>query len=160
MDVAYINPFINSVQTVFKDMVHVSCVVGKPFLKREGHRFHVLYSHAATVQLSGAVSGMISLAFAQPVALSLAAAFAGETFERVNADCSDALAELVNVVAGAAKKEMPGGQVKLSIARLLRTIDVDYPPGVAVIVLPFDTDKGRLVMEVALQRAPEPAKKA
>lgn len=151
MDVAYINPFISSVLRVFKNMVHVHCIVGKPFLKRGGHRFHLLYSHAAAIQLSGAVCGMISLDFAEPVALSVAAAFAGEAFTCVNAHCADALAEIVNVVAGAAKKEMPGGQVSLSIAQLIRTHHMNYPPGVTVIVIPFDTNKGRLVMEVALQ---------
>jgi CheY-specific phosphatase CheX len=151
MDVAYVNPFIASVTHVFKEMVHVSCQVGKPFRKRDGHRFYPLYSHAATVEFSGPVSGMIALDFAQPVALSLASTFAGEEFGKVDANCADALAEIVNVVAGAAKKQMPCGQVSLSIARLQRTSNVTYPPDTPILAIPFDTDRGRMVMEVALR---------
>ena len=107
--------------------------------------------------MSGAISGMIALSFAQPVALSLAEAFAGEQFSSVNEDCADALSEIVNIVAGVAKKEIRVGQVTLSIAELMRTYKMHYPPGLSIIVIPFDTSKGRLVMEVAVwpsQNAP------
>ena len=154
MDVAYINPFISSIRCTLKDMAHVSCIVGAPFRKRDGHRFHLLYSHAAIIRLSGPVTGLIAMDFAQPVALALATAFAGEEFRTVTEDCADSLRELINVVAGAAKRQMPGGQIEMSIAELVRTHEMHYPPGVAIIVIPFDTDHGRLVMEVALQQTP------
>jgi len=150
MNVAFINPFLLATKDVFDKMVHVSFVQGKPALRRPDDRIFKLYSVSASIGLSGAVSGVAVLSLAEPVAIALASGLSGQAVEQLTPESMDALAELMNMVAGSAKSRMPCGQVQLTVPTMLYTKDVVYPPGAPVILIPFDTEHGRFVIEVGL----------
>jgi chemotaxis protein CheX len=152
MDVAYINPFIRAIREVFTSMVKVPFTIGKPHLKDHGERMHKLYKISAVIGLSGNTTGQVVLSLSEPVAFALSTAIAGCTIKEIGPDCFDALAEITNMIAGAAKKELPGGQVTLTIPTLLETQDVVYPTKDPVITMPLDTPAGRFVLEVSLRK--------
>ena len=150
MDVAYINPFIAGIREVFDSMVKMPFSIGRPRLRQCDERLHKFYSISAVIGLSGSVSGVFVLNLAEGVAIALAGALAGIEPLSLDADCLDALAEIANMIAGAAKKRLPAGQINISVPTLLRTNDVVYPTAMPILALPVDAPKGRFMIEVAM----------
>ena len=155
MDVLIINPFIVATRAVFDRMVKLPFKIGKPYLKRADDRLYKLYKVAATIGFSGGGTGICVLNLSEPTAFALAGGLTGTTPDKLNADCLDAIGEIANMIAGGAKKDLPGGQIRMSTPKILRTHQVIYPPGLPVIAIPADTGAGRFVIEVAF-RANEP----
>ena len=154
MNVAYINPFLASTRSVFETMVRAKLSLGAPALKRAEDRLFKLYTVSAMIDLSGAVVGRVVVSFSPTVAYAVGGALAGRSFDRVDEDLMDALGEIANMIAGGAKTSMPqGGNVQISTPRVIPAHAVTYPPGVPVIVLPFDTTAGRFVIETAIRPA-------
>ena len=74
MDVRFINPFIVATQHVFKTMIMVDTIIGKPFLKDgDGPETEVL----ALIGLSGDAIGSIMLCFPTATAVGIASALSG-----------------------------------------------------------------------------------
>ena len=151
MNVAYINPFLTATTNVFQTMVKMPIRLGKPCLRDESQRLYKLCPLSAVIALSGAANGVVVMCLTPRVALTMASALAGRTFEKVDDEVRDALGEIVNMIAGSAKKDLPGGLVTISTPRLVDTAQVAYPAGRPVISIPFDTSVGRFIIEVSLK---------
>ena len=152
MDVGLINPFVVSSRQVFDMMIHLPLTLGKPFLRTHGSPN---YTVSAIIGLGGAVTGCIVLGFSAPVALALASGLTNAPITALNADCVDALGEIVNMIAGSAKKELPGGLNTLSIPNvILGSHKIQYPTGVPIIVLPCQSTAGAFTIEVAIHKNP------
>lgn len=152
MDVAYINPFIVATRIVFDTMIHVPFMLGRPHLRERAMSSCAI---TATIQLSGPVSGAVVLCLPESVAMALASGFSGTTCSKLDADCLDALGEMVSMISGNAKKDFPAGGVTISTPKV-STSGVIYPQGNPVIVIPCTTSKGKLALEVALRTPPPP----
>ena len=157
MKVAYINPFITGTREVFDAMVKMPFQVGKPRLREPDERLHKLYSVSVVIGLSGAVSGVLVMSLAEPVALALATSLTDAPATGLDQDCFDALAEIANMIAGSAKKRLPQGQISITVPTLLRTEDVFYPSGQPILILPFDCPSGRFILEIAMADVPQRA---
>ena len=152
MDVNYINPFIMSSRKVFDLMIKVPLTIGKPHLRNDDDG---KYAVSAVIGLGGAVTGCVILGFSQRVALALAGGLAGTSFATVDRDCVDALGEIVNMIAGHAKTELPGGLSTLSVPNVITGEHrVQYPTGIPPIVIPCQTQAGPFAIEVAIQKTP------
>jgi CheY-specific phosphatase CheX len=154
MDVNYINPFLASTRNVFDKMIHVSFSLGKPYLKRPQERLHKLFQTSASIVLSGPGDGLIVFHLTRGAALALASGISGGAITAMDADCFDALGEIVSMIAGGAKKDLPGGQFSISTPKILRAYAIQYPANIPVIAIPADTGVGRFLLEVAV--APRP----
>lgn len=151
MDVAFINPFICATRNVFDTMVRVPVMFGRPYLLPRETKVDTLYPISAAIGMSGSAVGLVVLSLSETVALALASGLAQTTFTQMDTDSYDALAEIINMIAGNAKKDLPGGQTKLTVPTLLPTQDVVYPPRRPIIVIPFDTGVGRFLICIALR---------
>src|SRR5689334_7350274 len=96
-------------------MVRVPFCTGKPRSREPGERPEKLYCISVVVGLSGAVRGVLVMSLAEPVALALVTALCGDAAKDLNADAMDALMEIANMIAGAAKRRIPQGQVELTV---------------------------------------------
>ena len=152
MDVRHINPFVQATSHVLSTMLKVTPQMREPHLKDEGARLPALYQVAASIALTGGVTGLFVLALPKPAALSLASALAGEEMKELNADCCDALGELANMIAGNAKKSL-APNVKISLPAVAHPTKINYPPNQPVLVIPFDTPAARFIVEVSISRA-------
>ena len=150
MDVNFINPFIMSSRKVFDLMIKVPLTIERPHLRKpeDGN-----YAVSAVIGLGGAVTGCVILGFSQRTALALAGGLAGTSFTSIDSDCVDALGEIVNMIAGHAKTELPGGLSTLSVPNVI-TGDhrVQYPTGIPPIVIPCMTQAGPFCIEVAIRK--------
>jgi chemotaxis protein CheX len=160
MDVSYLNAFIKATRDVFATMVHVPLTFSKPRLKANDERLHKLYKVSAVISLAGPVAGQVVLTLSEDVAIALASGMSGEKLVALDDNCLDALAEIINMIAGNAKKELSSDAVMLTIPRLARPQDVQHEKGAPVIVIPFDTPHGRFLIEVSVGAAKSKAARA
>ena len=100
MDISHINPFIEAVESVFTTMLNV-----EP--KRNGMKVSDGQGNGeritSLVGLSGQMSSMVGLRFPLDTALQLAGRMLGTKPSEMNDEVIDAIAEMVNMVAGSAK---------------------------------------------------------
>jgi CheY-specific phosphatase CheX len=160
MNVAYINPFLKATRDVFDKMVHVPLVQGRPYMKDPAVPLDRLFELSAVITLSGAACGLAVLMLSESVALALASGLAGSPVLTLDAGCVDAISEIVNMVAGGAKRDMPGGQVTLSVPTMVRTEKLVYPHPAPSIMIPYDTPHGRFTLEVAFRATTAAAARA
>ena len=155
MDVRFINPFIVSCRTVCDMMIHVPITLGKPYLRQyQGPHMSV----SAIIGFGGSITGSVVIRLSLPVAIALASGLIGAPIPGLNADGVDALGEIANMIAGHAKKDLPGGLATLSVPSvILGDHKVEHPSGVPVIVIPCETPLGAFLIEVAIQSVAQAA---
>ena len=148
MNVTYINPFIEAVDSVFTTMLSV-----KP--QRVGLK--VSDGPAAgplitsLVGLSGQVSGVVALRFPHDTALQLAGRMLGTEMASLNDEVADAVAELVNMVAGSAKaKFCHDPPLELGLPTVVDGVGyrLRYPTKSVWLEVPFTSAAGNFSMEV------------
>ncbi|MCP4707639.1 MAG: chemotaxis protein CheX [Planctomycetes bacterium] len=155
MDVKYINPFLTSIKSVFDMMLQVPFTMGKPQVKGDNVP---RYDVSGIIGLSGSVTGCVVINLSEEIALQLASALSGEDYTEFNDDCSDAIGELSNMIAGGAKKDFPGEDNSISVPSIVvGKHKVSYPRGLPIITIPCDTSAGRLTVDVALKESAVPA---
>jgi chemotaxis protein CheX len=148
VDVSYINPFIEAVDSVFNTMLDV-----KP--QRNGLKVSdgVAKGQLITslVGLSGKVSGVVALRFPPATALQLAGRMLGTAMTAINDEVADAVAELVNMVAGSAKAKFnhdPPLELGLPTVVDGTGYRLRYPTKSVWLEVPFTSNAGDFTMEV------------
>jgi chemotaxis protein CheX len=149
MDVKYINPFITAVKKLFNNMIEVPFKLGKPSLKKGSVP---AYEISSIIGLSGTVTGCVVINLSREIALQLVSALIGEEVTDLDDDCTDAIGEIANMIAGNAKTDFPCEGTSISVPSVVvGKHKVSYPSGLPIIAIPCITDKGELVIEVALK---------
>jgi len=148
VDASYINPFIEAVDSVFTTMLNV-----KP--QRNGLKVSDGNAQGPSITslvgLSGQVSGVVALRFPPETALQLAGRMLGTEMTGVNDEVIDAVAELVNMVAGSAKAKFhlePPLQLGLPTVVDGTGYRLKYPSKSVWLEVPFTSNAGRFTMEV------------
>ena len=156
MDVTFINAFVGSITNVFKTMLEVDVEVGKPMIKDAGI---ISAEVSGIIGLSGDVQGCVVLSFPGDVACKAATKFAGTELTLDSLDFSDAIGELVNMVAGGAKKDFNGYQASISLPSVIigKGHTVSQSKASPYLVIPCTTSLGSFNVEVALITKKKPA---
>ena len=149
MDVRYINPFLSSIKNVFEKMLRVPYRLGKPEVQGgEGSQYDV----SALIGLSGGVTGCVVLCLSESTALALASALAGQRLKEIDADATDAIGEIVNMIAGSAKKDFPGEYSAVSLPTVVcGRHKMSYVRGIPIVKIPCEMDEGGMAVEVVLR---------
>ncbi len=149
MDPNYIKPFVVAVKRVFETMITVPFSLGKPTLKKGNEVPHDISS---IIGLSGNVSGSVVISLTQEVAFQLASNLIGDEINELDEVCTDAIGEIANMIAGNAKTDFPSNDNAISVPSVvIGKHKVSYPSGIPIITIPCSTDKGGIVIEVALK---------
>ena len=149
MDVKYINPFVTAVKKLFNTMIEVPFKLGKPSLKKGNVP---AYEISGIIGLSGTVTGCVVINLSKEIALQLVSALIGDEVTELDDDCADAIGEIANIIAGNAKTNFPSEGTSFSVPSVgTGKHKVSYTSGLPIIAIPCITDKGELVIEVALK---------
>ena len=154
MDVKYINPFIESVCHVFSTMLGTEAKRGDVGLAEGCSDPRAV---TALIGLSGPARGTVAITFAVNTALGIASHLLGTEVRTVDETVSDAVGELVNIVAGGAKallNEATGGEpIRLSLPTVIRgsSYSVDYPSQSKWLDVPFTSDIGPFSLRVTFE---------
>jgi chemotaxis protein CheX len=154
----YINPFIKSLDHVFKTMLNCDVKRGTPYIRVDNKPGkHV----SGVIGLSGKAAGAVVLSLSEAFAISAAAKMLDCAVNEIDADVCDVVGELTNMVAGAAKAELDEYELSISLPNVItgESYSVRFPSKATPICVPFDSDSGPLTLEVGLVEGSSPTTK-
>ena len=154
MKAQYINPFIESIETVFDTMLSTSIQRLNARATKDGsvHEGDWLTS---IIGISGQASGAVALSFPKATALQLAGTFLSTEIAEINDEVTDAIAELANMVGGSAKAKFdlePPPELSLPTVVTGHDYKTKFPTKSVWIEVPFGSPVGEFLMEVSFSK--------
>jgi chemotaxis protein CheX len=149
--------FVRSIQEVLATMAGMTVTVGKPTVKVSPA---TSYDVSGLIGFSGDFVGSMVLSFKEATAEKLVAAFAGAPIPAGSADFADAVGELANMIAGAAKKSF-GSETSITVPSVILGHGhvVARLQDVPCLIIPCQSPAGEFAVEVCIkpQKATAPA---
>lgn len=155
MDVKYINPFLDSVDQVFKMMLDIE--VERKAIKlgtRDTAGSPPSDMVTSLVHFSGRADGFVAMCFPPETALDLARRFLGSEASELNEEVIDAISELVNMIAGSAKSKFdldPPPELAIPTVAQGQDHRKHYPDQAKWLEVPFKSVAGSFTMEVTFR---------
>ncbi len=154
LSVEMINPFIIATAGIMDTVAMMKLKRGKLELKDNST---VAYDVSGIIGITGEAVGSIALSFPRKTAIKAVSNFIGEEVISIDADTTDAIGELTNMVAGHAKKIFSEKGIKLKISTPNVVVGKNHtivaPKGTPSIVIPFESEEGALAIQVSLKQA-------
>ncbi len=150
MKVEYINPFLAATVAVFDTMLNCKLARGELYLKTGAQPQHEV---SGVIGLSGKAQGIVVLGLSREAALSATEAMLQERPTAINGDVTDAVGELVNIIAGSAKAKLEHLELSVSLPTVItgKNHCVEFPTKVTPICIPFTSAWGDVTIEVGLR---------
>ena len=150
MKVEHINPFLASTISVFDTMLNCKLERGAPYLKNGTQPQHEV---SGVIGLSGKAQGTVVLGLSREAALGATEALLQERPAEINGDVTDAVGELVNIIAGNAKAKLEHLDMSVSLPTVItgKNHCVEFPTKVTPICIPFNSAWGEVTVEVGLR---------
>lgn len=106
------------------------------------------------IGLTGDLLGSVSLSFPESSALKALTAFIGVPIEKLDNDSMDAIGELVNIIAGYAKKFIDDYSTVISLPTVIygKQLIIKEPADVFSFNIPFVSDLGNFDLSVGLKK--------
>ncbi len=148
MNVEYINPFLRAAHRAFETML--GCALEKKDLTLKSDH-QPTYEFSGIIGLTGKAIGTCVLSLSHDVAYKATSTLLMMPEEELTKDdVVDAVGELANMVAGAAKAELEEFQMSVSLPNVVLGTDfeVAYPSNVTPICVHFVCPWGPLCVEV------------
>jgi len=139
--VEHINPFVNATKVTFETMVHTAVTPGKIMLL-SGSKLN--YDISGIIGLSGGAKGTVAISFPRVTALKVVSEFIGEKQLALDETVKDAVGELANIIAGAAKKDLTQYKISISLPTVIigENHKVQGGKEVMPLLVPFDSQFG------------------
>lgn len=152
LSVEWINPFIEATEDILDTVAMLKLKRGKLELRENST---VAYDVSGIIGITGEAVGSIALSFPKKMAVKAVSNFIGEEVISIDADTTDAIGELTNMIAGRAKKIFSEKGIKLKISTPNVVVGKNHtivsPKGTPSIVIPFESEDGMLAIQVALK---------
>lgn len=145
--VEHVIPFIDATILTFQSMVHTEVKPGKiGLVQAAGSRFDV----SGVIGLSGVAQGNVALCFGRITALKVVSAFVGIRVLALDDVVTDAVGELANIVAGAAKKDLTQFKIQISLPSVIlgENHELAGPKDILPMVVPFTCGLGNFNLVV------------
>lgn len=148
-----INPFLVATCNVFKTVLQCELKRGTLASKRGSSPE---YAISGVIGLSGKAQGMVVLSLSDETAIRATEVMLGSRPDGINADVTDAIGELANMVAGAAKAQLAEYEMSISLPSVIcgKNHSVGFPSQVTPIVIPFESSLGPFCVDVGLVECP------
>ena len=104
----YVKPFVNATLNTFKAFVGFELNAGNPHFSGRSLGFDQDIS--AVIGLSGDIRGAVVISMKKKFAIKVADTLVGIAHSDMDDDIVDAIGEIVNIIAGNVKNEVPGGE--------------------------------------------------
>ncbi len=152
MNVKYINPFIIATQSVFETFLQSPVTPGKPFLYDKGTDTGS-WDISGIIGLAGEIIGVVIISFPKILSLKLVSVFQKKEVKIMDDDVVDMVGEIVNIIAGNAKKGLEEHQIAISLPTVVRGPRHSFPglSGTPIIAIPFHSDKGDFRLYVSMK---------
>lgn len=152
MNIRYITPFIDATQNAFRELFGFDPHALTPFLiKRE----EILdWDISALIGIAGEARGVVVLSFPGNLAQELTGILTGTQKTQLDDDVIDTVGEIVNIIAGNAKKGLEEFKLMISLPSIVQGShhQIGWPTGpIPIIGIPFTTPKGHFGLSVGLE---------
>jgi chemotaxis protein CheX len=146
--VEHINPFLKASIETYSAMLACNIKPGKLSQKKTVSEFSI----NGIISLSGDVSGFVAMTYPEKSSLSTVSRFIGEEIPEMCDDISDAIGELVNIVAGYAKKFLTLN-IHISLPTVTAEADIPFEADKSLMkfYIPFESEIGNFTVILALK---------
>lgn len=150
MKVEHINPFLQASINLFKIHLGVNVTNESPYLNKDSQKLNEV---SAIIGLAGETVGAVVLSFSRETAVRMVSKFANRSYLALSKEVIDGVGELVNIIAGNAKKGLLNYRIEISLPGVItgNTYKIDWPKGVPVITIPFKSEIGDFSVNVSLK---------
>ncbi len=152
MEIKYINPFIDAVGRVFKDFFKITPDVLKPYIvkKDEEHNWDI----SGIIGIAGEAKGVVVISFSKNIALKFVSILVDKDITDINEDVTDAIGEVVNIIAGNAKKGLEEYRLMISLPSIISGPEhkIIWPgKNIPIVGIPFSTSYGDFNLSIGLE---------
>ncbi|MDY6820419.1 MAG: chemotaxis protein CheX [Deferribacterota bacterium] len=153
MKAEYINPFIEATFSVFSTMVNMKPKKDEVYLKEDRR---TTYDVSGVIGLAGDIKGSVIISLPENLALKIVSNFLGEEKKTLDYEVVDGVGEILNMIAGGAKKifgEKLGTRFKISIPSLIigKGHIVNIPSGLKYIGVRYSLENEKFSLEVSMR---------
>lgn len=150
MKAKYINPFLSASVNLFRNYLGLECTSAAPFLNPEPQRLDEV---SGIIGLAGETMGAVVLSFNRETAIKVASTMAGKPYPALTNEVIDIVGELVNIVAGNAKRDLLDYRIVISLPGVIigKESQIRWPSNVPVITIPFTSEAGPFTINVSLK---------
>ena len=99
----YIQPFIKVCEKVFIEFCQTEVKPGRVFFTTK-EEFETIWDISGIIGLSGEVIGAVAISLKEATALRVTKMLTGTDHAQIDADVTDAVGEIINIIAGNVKK--------------------------------------------------------
>jgi len=150
MEIKHIEPFIEATVNMFRDMLSLESEYRTPYImdKNETHDWDI----SGIIGIAGDSKGVVVISFEAGLARTITGMLTGSATPS-DEDLVDAVGELVNIVAGNAKKGLEQFHLSISLPSIVRGADHDisWPGNTPIVSIPFSLPQGRFQLSVGLE---------
>lgn len=152
MNVKYINPFLKATQAVFKEFVGIEVKPGSPSIFDPKHDT-INFDISGIIGLAGEAVGVIVISFPKIPILKMISHMSGEDIKIFDDIVVDGVGEIVNIVAGNAKKDLEEYKIVISLPSIVKgdNHQLSWMSGVPVISIPFSSEKGDFYLFISIK---------
>jgi chemotaxis protein CheX len=150
MQAKYINPFIHATVGLFRDFIGVNVQPAKPHIREDPQNLEEV---SGIIGLAGETVGAVVLSLSRDMAIGVISQMEGKPYQALTNDVIDGVGELVNVIAGNAKKDLKDFRIDISLPGVVtgQSYQIHWPEGIPVIAVPFESDMGSFSVNVSLR---------
>jgi chemotaxis protein CheX len=135
----YIQPFIDVCKNVFKEFVGAELGAGRPYFAEKDALKE--WDISAVIGLTGEARGAVVISMKKKLVLHLTDVLTGSTHKQIDDEVVDAIGEIVNIIAGNAKKGLEEAfRLVISLPTIVQGKDhsIKWPNSQArIICIPF-----------------------
>lgn len=150
MKAKFINPFLNSSLNLFKEYMGINVIPGRPYLNKNAHELKEI---SGIIGLAGETQGAVVLSFSKETAIRIVSSLSGKKLTALTNEVTDGVGELVNIIAGNAKKDLLEYRIDISLPGVVtgKKHRINWPTGIPVVTIPFQSEKGDFTVNVSLK---------
>ena len=150
MKARFINPFLAASINLFKDYLGIEVRGLNPFVRLDPHKLEEV---SGVIGLAGDTLGAVVLSFSRQTAMNVVSVFSKRSYTALTNEVLDGVGELVNIIAGNAKKDLEEFRIQISLPGVIvgSSYSIKWPDGVPVITIPFDSNLGSFSVNVSLK---------
>ena len=116
----YIQPFIKVCETVFHDFCKTEVKAGRVFFVAKDE-YEKIWDISGVIGLSGGASGAVAISLKDFTAFRVAETLTGQVHKYFDADVTDAIGEIINIIAGNVKKYFEEElKIKISLPSIIK----------------------------------------
>ncbi len=152
MDTKYIEPFVEATVKIFEEFYNETPEMKKPFLFNKDENLG--WDLSAVIGIAGETKGVITISFPQDLIIALTEKLVGYEVTEVDDDVIDSTGEVVNIIAGNAKKGLEQFRLVISLPSIVRGSNhkISWPSNsMPIITIPFKLSLGTFHLSVGLE---------